>query len=719
MGLAAKSPVKAPLALALAAVTALVVLLPGRPPLTRFWGDEPTYVAMSASLAFDRDLVFDPGDLAREASAGRIGREVLILERTDRGIAYSKPVLYPLLAAPFYRLLGVSGLLVLNAAALAIGLALGYAFLRRTAPAPAAALTLVTFAGAGALLPYAGWRMVEAVEVAMVLSGLSLALGQDRRTGDAPAGRLQRILAWRFAPVVGWVLLGLAAALRIPNATLAAVPALGLWLAGRRARALAAGTTAALAFVLAGLLSVALTGAFNPYRALRAGFNAETGFPIGPDAAIAAARFDGIEENATNLTGIVPRLQPARTLYASLYFLVGRHTGIVFYFPLAVVLLAAALCRPDRTGLALLAGAGLNVVYYLVWQPGNYFGGETFIGNRYFLAAYPALLLAPTVVPARRLLFLAWAAALVAWVSAATSLRLTAGIDRSSQSHAAAGVFRLLPYESTALELEVRADRYWSGDFVRFVDPFATAGGWSFSLATGKPPAEMLVADRGTSESVRFLVAADAPEVEIEHADWLRRRTARLGPDPAGARAIVELKLSPAWRRHEFWWAREPLYRVRTLRLALRTPDGRPARATLFYLGDGAALDAVFAREVLAAELPAEVAAGATTTLTVAVRNTSRAVWTSDAVLPVQIGYRVTALAPGGANPIEGPRTRLSHEVKPGEVLRAVVPVRWPAEPGDYRFEVDLVCEELAWFADRVGAPVATATVRVAPARTP
>ena len=37
----------------------------------------------------------------------------------------------------------------------------------------------------------------------------------------------------------------------------------------------------------------------------------------------------------------------------------------------------------------------------------------------------------------------------------------------------------------------------------------------------------------------------------------------------------------------------------------------------------------------------------------------------------------------------------------------------WPATPGDYRFVVDLVMEDVAWFADKVGEPLGAATVRV------
>ena len=50
-------------------------------------------------------------------------------------------------------------------------------------------------------------------------------------------------------------------------------------------------------------------------------------------------------------------------------------------------------------GWTLLAGLGAIAIFYLVWLPENYFGGSTFVGNRYFLTSYAALLIAAPVSP--------------------------------------------------------------------------------------------------------------------------------------------------------------------------------------------------------------------------------------------------------------------------------------------------------------------------------
>jgi hypothetical protein len=54
----------------------------------------------------------------------------------------------------------------------------------------------------------------------------------------------------------------------------------------------------------------------------------------------------------------------------------------------------------------------------------------------------------------------------------------------------------------------------------------------------------------------------------------------------------------------------------------------------------------------------------------------------------------------------------LPRPVAPGEQLEIEVPLTPPAA-GSYRVLVDLVLEDVAWFADRVGEPLAEGRVEV------
>lgn len=683
-------------------------------------GDEGTYVAMAASLARDLDLAFSGPDRTwAESHEG--GPVALILERTGKGLAYSKPVLYPLLAAPFVGLFGEWGAVVLNLGVMLLALALGRAFLSRLGERGAARDTLLTFAAASIVVPYVAWRMTEALQVALALAGLVLALpNRAARTADdaemPAAGWAERQLARPWSDLAGGALLGLLISLREPNALVAVVPVVAALMVrdGRRAARTAAAIAVAYAAALA--LTWALTGAANPYKAPRATFNAETGYPVGARSAAARARFEQPAELATSSLELAPLFDGGKTAYATLYFFAGRHTGLVAFLPAALFFAALALRRRSPAGLAALAGFAALALFYLVWMPANFFGGETFLGNRYILAAYPCLLVALSRLPSRRVLLAIWLLAGWTGISALVSQWRFGALDVTSQAHAHAGIFRLLPYESTASNLDGRRDRYWAGDFVRFVDPFATSGSFSFTLSSAQPAAELEIATRFPQEPIHLIAVADAAPATLVISDWRGARRyplASFAPGEAGGQ-IVHGAAAP-WRRHRFWWSAEERYGVRLLRLSLDAPGlppGGRASVRVRYLGRHAPPSAGFAREVAAVALPATVEAGSRTTVALRVRNTGAWTWRSDAVLPVQIGARLDPVDAGGG-PSTEPRFALPGPIAPGELFETAVELAWPKAPGRYRVRLDLVAEDLAWFADRVGEPLAEAHVEV------
>jgi len=67
------------------------------------------------------------------------------------------------------------------------------------------------------------------------------------------------------------------------------------------------------------------------------------------------------------------------------------------------------------------------------------------------------------------------------------------------------------------------------------------------------------------------------------------------------------------------------------------------------------------------------------------------------------------ALDGSGAHEVRG---ELPGTVRPGQRLETTLALRWPERPGRYRVTVDLVLEDVAWFADRLGEPLATSQVR-------
>ena len=680
-------------ALALTLVTLLFYVLcaRNRPPLGPLWGDEGTFVAMAASLALDGDLRFDDRDEMRARS--QEPPTTVILQRTGRGVFYSKPVLFPFLAAPFYRLLGTNGVVIVNLLALVAALTLGWRHLRRLGPPDRAALTLVTFVGAAALLPYVAWRMSDVLQFSLALGGLVLSLGAraagggDDDDGSRPSPA---------APVAGGLALGLLAAMRLPNAALAAAASLALFAQGRSSRALRVAVGAAVGFVLLSGLNLGLSGAASPYRAVRSSFNAEIGYPSEDGRGVVGERFD--RRPATH-RAIGLDLQ--RSAYAALYFVVGRHSGLAVYFPAAVLLLVTALRRPDRTAVILWLGAAALSVFYLLVLSSNYFGGSTFIGNRYYLVAYPVALVALRSLPGGRSIAACWLVALLAGGSALVSLERTRGMARDSQTHAHAGLFRLLPYESTTQSMDGQVERYWSGQFQRFLDPFARVAEASFEIHQSRPAAQVEIA-RNTGGEIVLLARASAPAAELRIASGRASRSYRLGSSDGGAHEVVRFDPGSTWRRHHFWWWNDSLYEVHLLRFSVRSLGGEPATVELRYLGDGSALERVPQPEIQRAVV--RWTADGTPRLDLRVRNAGSGPWPAEGALPVRLGYRV--LTDGGLVHGEG-TVALEETVRSGAVLDQSLAIDGPRDPGRYSIEVDLIVEPLYRLESRRGEPLA------------
>ena len=517
-----------------------------------------------------------------------------------------------------------------------------------------------------------------------------------RAAGDGPPpGPLPAALPPLGRALAGAFLLGLAASLRYPNLALAQAPALAALLRGQWARAVALGATVALSVLLVLGVTRALTGHFEPYGATRAGFDGATGYPGGPEAA------QGRFESANGTNDVLTRERPhPRTIgYAAFYLLTGRHTGVLVYYPAAAMLaLVVARRLLDRTVLPVALGSLAALAFYVFLQPENYFGGGTFVGNRYVLPMIAALAAAVPALPSLRSIVLCWGMALATGGSALASVVATRALDPMSQSHAHAGLFRLLPEESTAPEMDGFRDRYWAQSLVRFVDPHAAVDAASFRLRAGDPGADLLVVTPPASGPLHFLVGAAVPSIELRIAEMGWTRTFPIGPHPGGARSVVAWRPLPAWRRHPFWWEpRDAIYAARVLRVSARAA-GSGEEVTLRYLGDGSVLRATLAREVVDAELALPAAGGAPASARITVRNTSDFAWSGDAVLPVQVAARVTA---AGEEAGAFARHPLPGAVPVGSTVVLDVPLAWPRAAGAVHVEIDLVLEEVAFFADR------------------
>ncbi len=687
------------LLLAILTVVASLLLAHGRDSWRVVAGDESTFLAMAESLSLDGDLRFTVEDRERLEAADSAARKSVILQRAGKQwIFYSKPVLYPLLAAPAYRLFGRAGMTAFNALAVIAALWLFWVSVRRTHERGAWALTIVTFAAAGAVLAQIAWTTSDALQMALAMAGGTLAL------------RNYESRWWRVVgPLGAGLLLGFLISMRLPNALLVLAVVGAVALSGRLRGAVWLGAGAMGGFAIAYLLAFNLVIGANPYRAERATFNVETGYPVGEGSERAREQF--VAGRATQRLGVVPSVRPRTTAYAGLYFLGGRHTGLLIYLPAALILFGTAL-GGGRARLALLAGAAATAVFYLIWMPENYFGGAAFVGNRYFLPAYGLLLPALRRPPKTGLLIGVWALSGVLFYWAFESIQREQGRPYSSQSHAYAGAFRLFPYESTALAIETREDRYYSDEFLRFTDRNARSGEHGFHLTSGAPPAEILLATPRPSGILRFLALVDRPEATLVYRDWRGQQRVELEPHPEGARGLVEIVAAPAWRRHGFWWTDEP-WRAHSIRLSLEAAGEPGGEADLRYLGPYRLASKFFAYEVMDLKLPELALAGSTETLVMTLINRGLRPWRSDADVPIHLSHRIEDESEGGSAPPAAAFTEISETVDQDQQIELRVELVWPAEVGRYRLLLDLTAGGVEPFAGWVGTPLAAGSVEV------
>jgi hypothetical protein len=468
--------------LALAALGAGLVIAALATDLARgsggeFWGDGATYHAMAHSLAADLDLRYEARDVIRVRREFKSGPQGIFLKRASGGLRidgkggfpwvsrvpeaeprlyYAKAFVYPLAAAPFVRVFGTRGLLLVNVLVFMLAVWLGYEERRRRGNDPLRALAFVLVVFLATVAPlYLLWPTPE-------MFGLGLA------TAGLAATSLGR-------PWLAAILFGVAVYLKPPNLFLALplgvlpfLPGegerlLGPGLLGRflesAKRGLALGATA---LALYGLNAV-FTGEMNYQGGERKTFYGR--FPLEEhDVTFDNSGFwmttdhlgplvEGRDED--KLTAKTGPLRAPEEVRASFvrnlgYFWVGRFGGVLPYFAPAFAAMVVFVVIGPRTRRGALAMASLAVswLFYMWLIPDNWYGGGGTVGNRYFLSLLPLTLF---LVPRGRV----WPVAVFGLVVGAPFVApiLASPLAHSMRPgrHATAGFYRFLPPELTML----------------------------------------------------------------------------------------------------------------------------------------------------------------------------------------------------------------------------------------------------------------------------
>ena len=452
----------------------------------RFWSDAATYHAMAGSLAFDADLEFGAGDLARVRESYPGGPQGVFLKRTGGRLVYAKAIAYPAAAAPLVRLLGVDrGLLMLNGLLLVLALWLVFGELRRSSgEAVAAAGALAVLAG-GVVPVYLLWETPEIFNLALATFGL---------------------VAWRRGLALrAALLLGVAAYSKPTNLALALPLLLEPLLAGapstwlrRAGESLRRG--AVVVSVVAGCfgLTWVATGEANYQGGERKTFYDR--YPFDPGVTFDSAGVwmttdhlgplvAGRDDDKTTARIAPPRAagELQRSFVLNLgYFWVGRFGGAVAYFPgVAAALLLFLVVGPrERHGWLALAALIASWLGYILMIPDNWYGGAGTVGNRYFVNLVPLGFL---LLPRGRAFWAAGGAAVVTGGLLAGVLASPVHHSLHPGEHATGRAFRLLPAELTML-----------GDLSVFTDvwrkhrPYNAPGGDPARRPPGAPPSYFL-----------------------------------------------------------------------------------------------------------------------------------------------------------------------------------------------------------------------------------
>jgi hypothetical protein len=414
--------------------------------------DESVYVSAALSAAYDFDFRYERRDLARFEQLYHAGPEGIFLKRGAEGRLYfAKALLYPAVAAPFVRLFGLNGLLLLNVLLLAAAATCAYAFLAAQMEPFSAAVFTGAFFGASSLPVWGVFLMPEVLNLTLVLVAYFLWLYKEVAPGSWLDGRWTDLAA---AALLGAGTYSKPAPIALLVAPLVVLP----WIRKRIGWGFIVGATAVAVAALFFAFNAAATGEFNYQGGDRKTFYAN--FPFDANGTTFGATGGGMATDASNvLEPLTPRQTIDRFLRNTEYFVLGRHFGLLPYFFPAVVACLAWLLAPARRDpwrLLTFGGIVLSAAVLLVLLPWSWSGGGGPLGNRYYSSVYPLFLF--LVPPGTRI-----RTGLVAWLGGTLfTAKVLANPFLAAKfpyEIMAAGPARLLPVElSMANDLPIRLD---------------------------------------------------------------------------------------------------------------------------------------------------------------------------------------------------------------------------------------------------------------------
>jgi hypothetical protein len=729
---------RSPLRLTFLSIGLFLILFPlavGRPgvPVT-LKADEPAYYLMALSLAQDGDLLCDAHDIRRLVDRfPYLPIENLILLSNDgwKSVQFGKPYLYSLLATPAVWLADHRGMVALNMLFLLTMAWMGVVYLRRFNPEWLAGLFSLAFFLLGAGFSYAFWLQPEMLNMLSVACCLFLAFHEPQGVVGRRRSALGALLAH---PVARAALSGGVLAVAVyhkPMLAILGVPALFAVLRRRGWRAAAAWVLAAIvamAAIVGG--SLLLTGQPIAYLgADRIGIRIED--PRDYESMVDSWREISAQIAASDQQEVantyswllyLPEIHPRMLVENFTYFLVGRHTGLLVYFPFAGLAVLLFLLHGPRTAerwvtLAALAALGF---YFVFWLHYNWHGGAGFVGNRYYVNALPAFLFLVTAIRPAWLVVPAFAVAGL-FVAPLFFAPYGAPVPAATlQAHTRGAAYQWLPVEQSirpqvpgyaslsAHGVQIRG----RNDLVRTEDP-PPGRFWVWGATT----TDLWLASARPLESLLFQVASLAPDNEVTFRMGDRVERVRFeAAGTSGERRILEIGAGKPERLRSHYGKPELIYRLRVTTRTGRNPRHPSGQAIdpQFYVG--ADLTFLGPREELETaehhrigwnlvSAPRSRRAGEPFEVSVRVTNQSDLEWSPYDALPVSLSWRWQS-ADGQSLTVDGIPTSLPRALGPGEEMEARLSVLAPTEPGEHVLVVDALRPAVGWFSRHGGTPL-------------
>jgi hypothetical protein len=554
-----------------------------------FQSDEATYYMMGHSLAQDGDLTYRRNeDLVRvwhEFPSGptgvflKRGRDVvdwgLMLKppffwtstvddpQSDSRGYYGKSFIYAAFAAPFVRLFGTNGFLVLNALLLTLATWFGYLFLQTRVPAWVAAVLSAGFVMASVVPVYFVWIAPELFNFSLSVVAYCCWLYKEvAAPGQAPRGH--QWLTRGVSDAIASILLGILTFSKATNVLL--FPPLVLWWVWRREWRRALTNTVVFGIVAAGLFAInlAITGEWNyqggeDRRTFVNEFPFQTeksGFGVGTEKERNEALTDIIFDRRVFWTNLRHSLG---------YFFVGRFSGLVpYFFPAVFALLffvAGIRRRPAWQYLVMAAAVG-QILLFVIATPYTWNGGGGSVGNRYFMNAYGLFLFALPVTSRFWVALMPW---IIGSVFTAPLVLNPFYSSFYPGSYAKHGPLRMFPVELTLVyDWPINTDtsrvRVWFGDHKDQGDPgfqiyffddnaYLPEGDKTFWVKGASRSEFLIKTDRPMKQAVITLTAGAVPtEVDVTIAGRSQRVSLR-----AGEQQRVMFALPPGFPYQAIW----------------------------------------------------------------------------------------------------------------------------------------------------------------------